>query len=144
MRRFDPDANTQAECAALRTFALGLRNGDVVLAGIAYSAVPPGVTMASTLMAPCLEGLNRFGARRALEIGPSQAWALVGIVGAAANLAEAVGGLREQVQVSAELLLDADRDGLTDALDADNDNDGVTDSVERVNGTDILDLRPAL
>ncbi|MBI4341363.1 MAG: Ig-like domain repeat protein, partial [Candidatus Omnitrophica bacterium] len=140
IRRFDTEASPAAECAALRSVAFGVRAGDVVLGAIAGSGVPFGSTMASAVMAPCAEGLARVGSQRALEIGSQQSWALIGIAGAAAvNVAEGLGAAQQPAQAAADILLDADRDGLTDALDADNDNDGLTDQLEWSNGTDILD-----
>ena len=144
IRRFDTETSPAVECASLRSFALSLRAGDVVLAAIAGSAVPFGATMASSVMAPCAEGLARIGGRRVLDIQPQQAWTLIGLAGPVpGNVAEALGDAQQPATSSADVSLDADRDGTADAQDADNDNDGISDGTERVNGTDVLDPRPS-
>ncbi len=139
-RTFDTTAAPQTQCPALLSHVRSLRAGDLVLAGVAPNALAPGVMMSSPVMAPCLEALALLGSRRALDIGAQTPWALIATAGAAApNLAEGLGSATQPVQVTAEAFLDADRDGLTDQLDADNDNDGMSDAAERNEGTDILE-----
>ena len=140
MKRFDTVGNPQQACLELAAYADAVAVGDVVLLAVSQNALPNDLTMQAAPMAPCVEALGRLGGQRALEIDAQEPWALIAIAGPLPlNLAEMPGALSDTVHLTADVFLDADRDGLTDDRDSDNDGDEVFDAVERVHGTDVLD-----
>ena len=140
MERFDTVGNPQSACQELETYADAVAAGDVVLLSVAQNALAGGATMSMPPMTSCRQALQGLGSQRALEIDTQEPWALIAIAGPTPqNLAETSGAIGDIVLLTAEVFLDADRDGLTDDGDSDNDNDEMSDQLERVNGTDVLD-----
>lgn len=141
LRRFNVASSPQTECTALLSAVQSMAAGDIAALGISQNALPAGSSFASSALSSCAAAFGILSAQQALQIQPQQPWALIAAAGApASNIAEASGSVSQPVDITAVVVLDADRDGISDRLDSDNDNDGVSDSLERVRGTDILDL----
>lgn len=138
---FDTVAAPQTACQGLLSHVTAQASGDVVLAAVSQSALAAGTPMTAVVMAPCVEALTRLGAQQPFSIGERQGWALIATAGSApVNLAEHLGATpSEIVHLRVDTAIDADRDGLSDAVDPDDDNDGVSDVVEASQGTDLLD-----